>query len=71
MEDYRIDIAFLPLDPRQEDRFFLGFDYVMKHVKIKRANPMHCWEDFSVTERLRKMDCSKEYRDKIMETDKV
>ncbi len=71
LENHIIDIAFLPLDPRQGERFFLGFDYVMKHVKIKKAYPMHCWDDFSVIDRLRRMECSKEYRDKIMNTDKI
>lgn len=71
LEDYPVDIAFLPLDPRQGDRFFLGFDYVMKHVKIEKAYPMHCWDDFSVIEKLRQMECSKEYREKIMEADKA
>lgn len=71
LEAYEIHCAFLPLDPRQGERFFLGFDYVMKHVNIKRAYPMHCWEDFSVIDQLRGMECSKEYRSKIMQTDKL
>lgn len=66
LKDYTIDIAFLPLDPRQEERFFLGFDYVMKHVTVKKAYPMHCWNDFSVVDRLFHMECSKEYRDRIV-----
>ena len=52
LKDYDIDIAFLPLDPRQEERFFLGFDYVMKNFSVKKAYPMHCWNDFSVVDRL-------------------
>ncbi len=70
LEGHRVDIAFLPLDPRQGERFFLGFDYVMKHVKIEKVYPMHCWEDFSVIDRLRNMECSEGYREKIMDTNK-
>ena len=61
-----VDVAFLPLDPRQKDRFYWGFDYFMKHVEVKTAYPMHFWGDKSVIEKLRKMDVSKEYRDKIV-----
>lgn len=65
LKEYDIDIAFLPLDPRQEERFFLGFDYVMRNVSVKKAYPMHCWNDFSVVDRLCRMECSAGYRDRI------
>ena len=62
-----IDVAFLPLDPRQEERFFLGFDYFMKNIDTKLAYPMHFWGDRSVIGRLKEMEISEEYRDRIME----
>ena len=31
-----IDVAFLVLDPRQEDAFWWGFDWWMRHLEIKR-----------------------------------
>lgn len=66
LKDYPVDIAFLPLDPRQEERFFLGFDYVMRNMSVKKAYPMHCWDDFSVVDRLCQMECSREYRDRVV-----
>ena len=39
-----IDIAFLPLDPRQGPDGTLGFDYVMRTLDVKFAFPMHFWE---------------------------
>ena len=66
LKGYDIDIAFLPLDPRQEERFFLGFDYVMKNISVKKAYPMHCWNDFSVVDRLCRKECSASYRDRIV-----
>lgn len=66
LKEYDIDIAFLPLDPRQKDRFFLGFDYVMQNVSVKKAYPMHCWDDFSVVDRICGMECSIGYRDRIV-----
>lgn len=38
-----IDIAFLPLDPRQEEYYANGLLYFLKKVKVKRAFPMHFW----------------------------
>lgn len=62
-----IDVAFLPLDPRQEDRFYLGFDYFMRNTCTDIAFPMHMWEDYSVIERLKSMEESKDYRNRMME----
>lgn len=60
-----IDLAFLPLDPRQEGDFYLGFDEFMKKTATKAAFPMHCWGDFSVIDRLKRMETSAMYRDRI------
>ena len=61
----RIDLAFLPLDPRQEGDFYRGFDYFMGHTDTVKAYPMHFWEDFGVFARLRALPCSEPYRDRI------
>lgn len=65
LKDTHIDLAFLPLDPRQEDCFHLGFDYFMNHVDVSSVYAIHCWDDFSVIPRLKAMDCSASYRHKI------
>jgi len=62
----KIDAAFLPLDPRQEELFYFGFDSYMHTADIKYAFPMHFWKDFSVIERLAKMPVASPYRDKII-----
>lgn len=46
-----IDFAFLPLDPRQEQHYCLGFDYMLKTASVRNAFPMHMWGDFSVIKR--------------------
>lgn len=61
-----VSLAFLPLDPRQQDRFYWGFDYYMKHVDITAAVPMHFWQDFTVIEKMLQHDASISYRDKII-----
>lgn len=70
MTGQSIDVAFLPLDPRQENGFYLGFDEFMRKIKVSRAFPMHCWGDFSVIQRLKGMETSAPYRDKIIEIHK-
>jgi hypothetical protein len=43
-----IDIAFVPLDPRQEEWYYLGMEYLMNTVKIKYLFPMHFWNKPSI-----------------------
>ena len=39
-----IDIAFVPLDPRQEECYGLGMDELLKSVDVKYVFPMHFWD---------------------------
>lgn len=43
LEGQQIDLAFVPLDPRQEERFCWGFDYFLQHTSAKIVFPMHMW----------------------------
>lgn len=61
------DVAFLPLDPRQEDKFYWGFDYFMIKCNVKSAFPMHLWEKYEIIETLKQMSISDKYRDKIID----
>lgn len=38
-----IDIAFLPLDPRQEEHYADGMLYFLKKINVKKVFPMHFW----------------------------
>ncbi len=59
------DVAFVPLDPRQEERYFWGFDYFMRVSDTGRAFPMHFWGDFSVIDRLLADPVSEPYRGRV------
>lgn len=63
--DEKIDIAFLPLDPRQEEEGTLGFDYAMQTLNIKCAVPMHFWNDIEYVKRFKATDAAKHCADKI------
>ncbi|MBQ9991452.1 MAG: MBL fold metallo-hydrolase [Lachnospiraceae bacterium] len=44
MKGRKVDVAFLPLDPRQEKDYARGVLYFLKQVKAGRVFPMHYWE---------------------------
>lgn len=44
LKDIPIDIAFAPLDPRQEEWYYLGLEELLKTAKVKYVFPMHFWE---------------------------
>lgn len=67
MAGEKIDVAFVPLDPRQERDFYKGMDDFMNMVGAKTVFPMHCWGDFSVIGRLKSMERSAGYRDRIVD----
>lgn len=60
------DIACLPLDSRQGERFALGFDWFMRHVETEHAYPMHYWDENKVVSKLLSLPCSEPYRDKVV-----
>lgn len=62
----KIDAAFLPLDPRQEEQYCWGFDYFMRHTDTKYAFPMHMWNQYDICDRLRLDPVSEPYRDRVM-----
>lgn len=51
LKDIPIDIAFLPLDPRQEDHYARGILYFLKHVSVKEVYPMHYWQKPEIIEK--------------------
>lgn len=46
-----IDLAFSPLDGRQEEYYDWGLDYLIAHTESRYVFPMHFWDDFSVITR--------------------
>ena len=47
----KIDLAFVVLDPRQEEQF-TGLDWYMRHTDTKIVFPMHMWKQYEVQDRL-------------------
>lgn len=62
----KIDVAFVPVDPRLEQAYCWGIDYFMRQTDTKLVFPMHFWEDYSVPVRLREEACTEGYRERIV-----
>lgn len=61
-----IDVAFVPVDPRLEDKYSWGMDYFMRTVGATYAFPMHLWGKFDWCQKLRQDACSTPYREHLM-----
>ena len=64
--NFPIDIAFVPLDSRQEDWYYRGMKYFVENVEAKTVFPMHFWEDFGLSKKFNALDINK----KIVEIEK-
>lgn len=45
-----VEVAFIPLDPRQEKDYANGVLYFLKQIAVKQVFPMHYWEKPEVVE---------------------
>lgn len=46
-----LDVAFIPLDPRQENYYFEGMSYILNTINVKYAFPMHFWHYYEIIDR--------------------
>lgn len=58
-----IDVAFVPLDPRQGKDAFMGLKSFMEYTKSSLVFPMHFWGEYGIIEDFLKN--FPQYRDKI------
>lgn len=63
----KIDVAFVPLDPRQEENFDLGMKYFFEAADAVHVFPMHMWEDYSVVPLFKSTPTYREYAPHVMD----
>lgn len=63
----KVNVAFLPVDPRLEEYYCLGADEFMKTVGADWVFPMHFWGDYEVGKRWKAEECALLYRNRIIE----
>lgn len=54
LKDVSIDIAFVPLDPRLEENYYLGMESLINTAKIKYVFPMHFQGNESIIEKFKR-----------------
>lgn len=62
----RMDLAFVPVDPRQGADALLGIDYFMRAAGASHAVPMHSFGQTSFFDLLKTDPRTQPYRDKIL-----
>ena len=60
----------IPVDPRQEQWFYLGAAGFMEQADTKWIFPMHFWEDYTIIPKLIEHPSSEGWRDRIVEIHK-
>lgn len=53
LKDITIDIAFVPLDPRLEEYYYMGLENLLTTAKVRYVFPMHLWEKYSVIQQFK------------------
>lgn len=66
IKDRHFDVAFAVLEPRQEERYWWGIHEFMKYADSDKVFPMHFWKDYTLIEKFKQGESSKNYKDKIM-----
>ena len=65
LADKKIDVAFVVLDPRQGEAFSAGMTWFLERVQAGHIFPMHCWDDYRVIEKYKKLKEAEPYVYKI------
>lgn len=59
-----MDVAFVPLDPRQGAFFDRGMEYFLEHTKARLVVPMHFWKQPDIIERF--LGLHPEWKDRVL-----
>ena len=62
----KVDLAFVPVDPRLKDQYAWGIDHFMRTVETRRVVPMHFGSKARVVERLMGDEAAKPYANRII-----
>lgn len=54
LKDVFIDVAFAPLDPRQEEWYYMGMESLLTTARVKYAFPMHFWNKPDIVDQFKK-----------------
>lgn len=66
LQKEKIDVAFVPVDPRLGEQYCWGLDCFMKRTNTLKVFPMHFWGMYDIFDRLFLEKCTEDYRDRIV-----
>lgn len=70
LEGQHFDLAFVPLDPRQEECFFWGMNYFLEKTDSPVVFPMHMWGKYETVARYKKLPQAAGFAERVMDVDK-
>ena len=66
-----IDLAFLLLDPRQEDKYCKGINYFIEEIQPKAVFPMHAFGEYKISRHYLNCDDGRAYQGIVREITKA
>ena len=54
IKNRHIDLAFVVLDPRLGDAYYLGMEYFLKNMDVDLVFPMHMWKQYDLIDRFKR-----------------
>ena len=70
LKDLTIDLAFAPLDPRQDDWYRLGVDELLNNANVNYLFPMHLWDKLETIQKYKDETDNKNLSVNIMDIKK-
>lgn len=67
LKDLPIDLAFAPLDPRQEEMAPCGLNTLLTTARVEKVLPMHMWDRYEIGAWWKKEGGLPEQADKLLE----
>lgn len=65
-----INYAFVVLDPRMDDAYYLGLDYFVKNIDVDLIFPMHMWRNYDRIKDFKRRPDLGRLADKIVDIDR-
>lgn len=65
MQNRKIDVAFVVMDPRQAEEYAAGMEWFLDHVDAPAVFPMHCWDNYRMIKRYIKRTDVPSYKERI------
>ncbi|NCC00949.1 MAG: MBL fold metallo-hydrolase [Clostridia bacterium] len=65
IKNRHFDMAFVVLDPRQEEHYWWGFNEFMTTADADIVFPMHFWKNYKLIENLKNENIAEPYKEKV------